>query len=117
MQENLRELLECFGRGEITQEEALRRIKRQSFLAVGEVAKLDICRADRIGIPEAILAEGKDKSDLVAISLADLQATGSVIITRVSAEQLEFLQSAKLPERLCAPSRCRRRSGSGRRRH
>ena len=97
MQENLRELLECFGRGEITQEEALRRIKGQSFLAVGEVAKLDICRAERIGIPEAILAEGKDKNDLVAISLAHLQATGNVIITRVSAEQLELLRCAELP--------------------
>ena len=98
MQENLRELLESFGRGEMDLEEALRRIKRQRFLAVGEVAKLDICRADRIGIPEAILAEGKDKTDLLAISLAHLQATGSVIITRVSAEQLELLQSAKLPD-------------------
>jgi NCAIR mutase (PurE)-related protein len=98
VQDNLRELLESFGRGEITLEEALRRIKRERFLAVGEVAKLDICRADRIGIPEAILAEGKDKTDLVAISLAHLQATGSVIITRVSSEQLELLQSAKLPD-------------------
>jgi NCAIR mutase (PurE)-related protein len=98
VQDNLRELLESFGRGEITLEEALRRIKRERFLAVGEVAKLDICRADRIGIPEAILAEGKDKADLVAISLAHLQATGSVIITRVSTEQLELLQSAKLPD-------------------
>jgi NCAIR mutase (PurE)-related protein len=80
------------------EEEALRRIKKQSFLAVGEIAKLDICRADRIGIPEAILAEGKDGADLVAISLAHLQATGSVIITRVSSEQLHLLQSANLPE-------------------
>ncbi|MDD4161940.1 MAG: nickel pincer cofactor biosynthesis protein LarB [Methanothrix sp.] len=98
MQENLSELLESFGRGEMALEEALRRIKLQRFLAVGEVAKLDICRTERIGIPEAILAEGKDKTDLLAISLAHLQATGSVIITRVSAEQLEFLRSAKLPE-------------------
>ena len=51
--------------------------------------------ADRIGIPEAILAEGKDKADLVAISLAHLQATGSVIITRISPQQLELLQSVK----------------------
>jgi len=98
VQESLRELLECFGRGEMELEEAMRRIKRQNFLAVGEVAKLDICRADRIGIPEAILAEGKDKTDLLAISLAHLQATGSVIITRVSAEQLELLRCAELPE-------------------
>jgi NCAIR mutase (PurE)-related protein len=80
------------------EEEALRRIKRQSYLLVGEVAKLDILRSDRIGIPEAILAEGKDSADLVAISLAHLSATGSVIITRVSPEQLHLLQSARLPE-------------------
>jgi NCAIR mutase (PurE)-related protein len=98
VQENLRELLECFGRGEMDLEEALRRIKSQRFLAVGDVAKLDICRADRIGIPEAILAEGKDRTDLVAISLAYMQATGSVIITRVSAEQLDLLRCAELPE-------------------
>ncbi|MBN1236712.1 MAG: nickel pincer cofactor biosynthesis protein LarB [Methanotrichaceae archaeon] len=98
MQERLRELLESFGRGEIDLEETLCQIKLQHFQAVGEVAKLDICRADRIGIPEAILAEGKDKTDLLAISLAHLQATGSVIITRISAEQLELFQSAKLPE-------------------
>jgi pyridinium-3,5-biscarboxylic acid mononucleotide synthase len=91
-------MLESYSRGEMDLEEALRRIKRHSFLAVGEVAKLDISRADRIGIPEAILAEGKDKADLLAISLAHLKATGSVIITRISAEQLELLQFAKLPE-------------------
>ena len=84
MQENLRELLESFGRREVDLEEALRRIKRRRFLEVGEVAKLDICRVERIGIPEAILAEGKDKTDLLAISLAHLEATGSVIITGVS---------------------------------
>jgi NCAIR mutase (PurE)-related protein len=97
VQENLRDLLQAFARREIDEEEALRRIKRQSFLAVGDVAKLDISRSDRIGIPEAILAEGKDSADLVAISLAHLSATGSVIITRVSPEQLQLLQTAKLP--------------------
>ena len=32
---------------------------------------------------------------MLAISLAHLEATGSVIITRVSAEQLELLQCCK----------------------
>jgi NCAIR mutase (PurE)-related protein len=98
VQERLRELLKSFARGEIDLDEAQSRIKLQSFRAVGEMAKLDVCRADRIGIPEAILAEGKDGTDLLAISLSHLEATGSVIITRVSAQQLEILQAAKLPE-------------------
>ena len=95
--ESLREILEIYGRGLISLDEALRRIKVQSIRTVGDVAKLDVCRQDRVGIPEAILAEGKDKADLLAISLAHLEATGSVIITRVSAEQLDALKSAKLP--------------------
>jgi NCAIR mutase (PurE)-related protein len=95
--ESLREILEIYGRGLISLDEALRRVKVQSIRTVGDVAKLDVCRQDRVGIPEAILAEGKDKADLLAISLAHLEATGSVIITRVSAEQLDALKSAKLP--------------------
>jgi len=98
VQDKLRALLERFSRGELDTEEALRQIKSNSYLPVGDVAKLDICRADRVGIPEAILAEGKDKKDLLEISLAHLHATGSVIITRISTAQLELLSSADLPE-------------------
>jgi hypothetical protein len=97
----MRGLLESFGRGEMTIEEieeAIGSIKVQRFLAVGDLAKLDVGRRDRIGIPEAILAEGKDGADLPSICLAHMEATGSVIITRVSAEQLAVLQAAKLPE-------------------
>jgi pyridinium-3,5-biscarboxylic acid mononucleotide synthase len=97
MQESLRDLLKSFGQGVISLDETLGRIKILNYRAVGEVAKLDVCRADRIGIPEAILAEGKDKNDLLDISLAHLAETGSVIITRVSVPQLEVLRSATLP--------------------
>ena len=96
MQDKLRALLERFSRGELDAEEALRQIKNHSYLPVGDVAKLDICRAERVGIPEAILAEGKNREDLLEISLAHLRATGSVIITRISAAQLELLRSADL---------------------
>ncbi len=95
--ESNKDILEGYGRGEISLEEALKRIRLRDYRTVGELAKLDICRTNRIGIPEAILAEGKDKSDLLAISLAHLEETGSVIITRVSSEQLAVLRSAKLP--------------------
>ena len=95
--ESNRDILEGYRRGEISLEEALKRIRTMDYCAVGEVAKLDICRMNRISIPEAILAEGKEKSDLLAISLAHLEETGSVIVTRVSSEQLVVLRSAKLP--------------------
>jgi len=49
------------ARAKISLEEAQSRIKVLSYRAVGEVAKLDVCRADRIGIPEAVLAEARTK--------------------------------------------------------
>ena len=93
----MRELLEAYGQGRITLDEALSRIRVTGYRAVGEVAKLDTCRTDRIGIPEAILAEGKDKADLVKIALAHLEETGNVIITRVASEQIASLRAAELP--------------------
>lgn len=98
VQESLIELLQSFRRGEMDLDEAVRRIRAQRISAVGDLAKLDVCRAERIGIPEAILAEGKDKADLPAICLAHLQGAGSVIVTRISDEQMAALQSAALPE-------------------
>jgi len=95
------ELLESFRRGNIELDEAVSRIRAQRISAVGDLAKLDVCRAERIGIPEAILAEGKDKADLPAICLAHLKGAGSVIVTRISEEQLAVLQSAALPEGCC----------------
>lgn len=98
MKDSLRDLLERHAKGEISSEEALVQIKVLSCRALGDMAKLDTTRMDRIGIPEAILAEGKDKEDLAKIALAHLEEVGSVIITRVSSEQLKVLKDLRLPQ-------------------
>jgi NCAIR mutase (PurE)-related protein len=95
--DSLRDLLERHAKGEISLDEALGQIRLLSCRALGDMAKLDTRRADRIGIPEAILAEGKDKYGLVEIALAHLEEVGSVIVTRVSSEQLQVLKESKLP--------------------
>lgn len=97
VKDSLRDLLEQHARGEISLDKALDQIKLLSCRALGDMAKLDTRRANRIGVPEAILAEGKDKDDLVEIALAHLEETGSVIITRISSEQLQVLKEAILP--------------------
>ncbi|NPV61558.1 MAG: nickel pincer cofactor biosynthesis protein LarB [Methanotrichaceae archaeon] len=73
-------------------------MKLLSCRPVGDIAKLDTLREDRIGIPEAILAEGKDRNDLARIVLAHLEETGRVIVTRISPEQLIVLQNVSLPK-------------------
>jgi NCAIR mutase (PurE)-related protein len=94
----LKEILEGYRRGEISLGEAERGIRLLSYRALGEMAKLDVHRAVRVGIPEAILAEGKSEADLVEIALAHLEEAGSVILTRVSQGQLRALQEASLPD-------------------
>jgi NCAIR mutase (PurE)-related protein len=97
VKDSLRDLLERHAKGDISSDEALGQIRLLSCRALGDMAKLDTQRADRIGIPEAILAEGKDKDDLAKIALAHLEEAGSVIITRVSHEQHLVLKDIKLP--------------------
>jgi NCAIR mutase (PurE)-related protein len=97
VKDSLKDLLERHAKGEISLDEALGQIRLLSCRALGDMAKLDTKRVDRIGIPEAILAEGKEKDDLVKIAMAHLEEAGSVIITRVSPEQLGVLKDIKLP--------------------
>jgi NCAIR mutase (PurE)-related protein len=98
VQDRLKDLLDSYASGKIPLDEALCEILQLSCRPVGAVAKLDTGREKRIGIPEAILAEGKDKDDLVKISLAHLEATGGVIITRISEEQIRAFEEVDLPQ-------------------
>jgi NCAIR mutase (PurE)-related protein len=95
---NLKEILERFASGEIQLEAAARMVNLLSYREVGKMAKLDPNRIDRIGIPEAILAEGKGVSDLVEIALSFLEASNAVLVTRLSSEQIAALRKAPLPE-------------------
>jgi len=97
VKESIRDLLEGYSQGKISLDQAIKQIRLLNYRALGEMAKLDTHRADRIDIPEAILAEGKDANDLVKIALAHLDEAGMVILTRVSDLQLELLQEAELP--------------------
>lgn len=98
MKDGLRELLGRYACGEVSLDEALDQIRLLSCRALGDMAKLDTQRAYRVGVPEAILAEGKDKHDLAQIALAHLEETGSVIVTRVSPEQQDLLKDLLLPQ-------------------
>lgn len=97
MQDSLSDLLRGYAHSRLTLEEAVSQIKLLSCRTVGEMAKLDTGRGERTGIPEAILAEGKEAEDLAKIALAHLEETGSVIVTRISLQQLSALQQLDLP--------------------
>lgn len=98
VKESPEDLLKSYASGRISLQDALNRLRLQSCRPVGDIAKLDTEREYRIGIPEAILAEGKDGRDLAEIALAHLEETGNVIVTRISPEQLPVLEGSVLPE-------------------
>ncbi|UEC43966.1 MAG: Circadian phase modifier [Methanothrix sp.] len=98
MTSNLKAILERLSRGEISPEAAALEVNLHSYREVGRMAKIDPCRIDRIGVPEAILAEGKSPQDLAEIALSFFAASGAVLITRVSRDHLQALREAPFPD-------------------
>src|SRR5712692_8692123 len=73
----------------------VRRTKSQ-LLAVRELAtlaRLDVGREIRKGIPEVILADGKEDRDVVKIAGAMIAQTGRAIISRADKKCISFLRS------------------------
>jgi NCAIR mutase (PurE)-related protein len=89
MQPNLTisELLTAFHDGKMTLEEAEQAIRGLRIEQVGEMARLDIGRTARCGMPEAILGEGKTSEDLSGIMVSHVRTAGRSIATRVNREQ------------------------------
>ncbi len=78
---------------EITINEAEQQIRLLRFKEISRIARIDDQRAERTGVPEAILAEGKSSDDLVRIVQACLAGGGRILITRVSDAQIDALRS------------------------
>ena len=88
----MRDILEKLSRGEISVDEAEKALKINVIENVTNVAKLDIGRATRRGIPEIIFAEGKSNEDLIEICTRMLGKNGRAILSRVSELQLTRLK-------------------------
>ncbi len=88
----LRDILEKLSRGEISVDEAEKKLKINVIENVMDVARLDMGRSIRRGIPEIIFAEGKTSDDLLAISVRMLEQDGRAILSRASNQQLEQLK-------------------------
>jgi pyridinium-3,5-biscarboxylic acid mononucleotide synthase len=70
--------------------------QRHPLLAIASLsrlAKLDVDREKRKGLPEVILAEGKIARDVARISLAMVEQTGRAIISRLDGPQVRAVRS------------------------
>jgi len=92
----LRDLLEKVAKGEVTPEEAYRRLQVLPFEDVG-FAKIDHHRSMRRGFPEVIFCEGKKSEEIVTIAKGIVEQGANLIATRCSVEQFMAV-SRELPE-------------------
>jgi len=84
------EILRAFQRGELSEEEAAQRVIRQPF-EEHIIGRFDQNRKLRTGVPEVILAEGKDPGAVRAIFEDYLSRDQQLIASRVTPEILEAL--------------------------
>ena len=79
-------------------ERSLSTKKRSNMLAIKKLsnfAKLDVGRELRKGLPEVILAEGKDPTDVSKIAQAMVQKTGRAIISRANEQHFRKLKATR----------------------
>ena len=75
-------------------DEAEKALKINVIENITGIARLDVGRSVRRGVPEIIFAEGKSSEDLLEICARMIEKEGRAILSRVSEQQLELLKKA-----------------------
>jgi hypothetical protein len=88
----LRDVLARVRAGEISLEEAEREIDGLRIEEVGDIACLDVGRMIRCGIPEVVLAEGKEPAHLAEIAIAHARSSGRCLVSRIKRAQAGTLR-------------------------
>lgn len=90
MSERILELLRAYRQGEVEESEILQRLVRQPF-EEHMIGRFDHTREERTGIPEVILAEGKNPQAVAEIFAAYRERGEQLIATRVTPAVLEAI--------------------------
>lgn len=90
----LREILDRFARGAMTAEQVQKEISIHSIEHIEGMAKLDVGRERRRGLPEIVFAERKEYADTLRIAQAAVKRNGQVVVSRVRKKELPRLVSA-----------------------
>ncbi|MBN1832695.1 MAG: nickel pincer cofactor biosynthesis protein LarB, partial [Deltaproteobacteria bacterium] len=90
-EDNLRKLLAGLGRGEVSADEVLERLKDLPYEDIGS-ACIDHHRSLRRGFPEVIFGEDKKVADIVDIMEKMTEKDEDIIVTRLSAEKADEIQ-------------------------
>jgi NCAIR mutase (PurE)-related protein len=85
---DLRSILDEFSTGNLSLREAEKEVAIHAIEKLGEIAKIDVGREMRKGIPEIIFAESKQYGDVVRIATAATEKSGQAIVSRIRRNQL-----------------------------
>jgi hypothetical protein len=100
---SLREILEKIAANELSIEEAEKLLKGDlistAIEEVNNIAKLDLYRQARTGIPEVILAEGKRPEDAALLAVKMASKSGYTLVSRISDEVIDEIKPI-LPDSL-----------------
>ena len=88
----LADILARYRKGTLSLEEAAREIEGFRVERVGEFASIDLGRNVRCGMPEVVLAEGKDPDHLAKITIRYAEKSGRCVVTRIEPDQAERVQ-------------------------
>jgi hypothetical protein len=88
----MRTVLERLIKGELSIEEAEKALRMLAIEEVGDLARVDVGRECRKGIPEIVLAEGKRTGDVAEIALRMFEGRGRAIVSRASKEQIDAIR-------------------------
>lgn len=94
MTTKIQQLLQAFKAGDVDEDEVIQRLVRQPF-EEHMLGRFDHHREARTGIPEAILAEGKDPEAVADIFRNYLERDEQLIATRVGADIIEALADSE----------------------
>jgi NCAIR mutase (PurE)-related protein len=88
----MRNILEKLIDGEINIEEAEKELKVTQIQEMGEHVKFDTSREKRVGVPEAVYAQGKSDEDLLNI-INNLNTIDNLMITRLPKDRYERIEN------------------------
>ncbi|HWG90672.1 MAG TPA: nickel pincer cofactor biosynthesis protein LarB [Candidatus Thermoplasmatota archaeon] len=79
---------------------------REGVHSVGHIAKLDVSRQARTGVPEVVLAEGKLDHHLVAICREFVEVGGRVVVSRLEESRLPLFRDLPCSLHYYPEARC-----------
>ncbi len=88
----LSDVLRKLKNSEISLEEAELQLRITNFELLSDIARVDVHRTKRVGIPEAVIADCKTCEEVVSIARVLFKNEGRAIVTRVKDENYKALK-------------------------